>query len=155
MFKPLIALTSLTLAPFAAAVGSARVTNNCNFAVTLWSVGGSISQGYTLAPRGGTYSEPFVVDPKSGGKALKITVDPNGLFTGKPETIFAYNLSGNLVYYDLSDVFGDAFAGRKLVEASANTACAAIVWPSGTPPGGSQVKSCDANADVTLTLCSA
>ncbi|KAM7204741.1 hypothetical protein V8F20_003525 [Naviculisporaceae sp. PSN 640] len=140
-------------APAVSAVGNARVVNKCTVPVYLWSVGGSVSNVYSLAAKTGTYSEPFVKDPVTGGKALKITKTKDGLYTGKPQTIFAYSLDGDKVWYDLSDVFGDAFAGSKLVEASADATCPAITWPTGIPPAGSQVKVCTAAKDVTLTLC--
>ncbi|OAQ61260.1 phase-specific protein [Pochonia chlamydosporia 170] len=144
---------TLALAGAVSAVGNAVVKNNCNFDVTVWSVGSEISAPNTLR-KGQSYSEQFSRDPKTGGRALKVTREPDGLFTGKPQTIFAYNLNGGRIWYDLSDVFGDAFAGHKLVEGSADTSCPSIVWPNGTPPAGSQVKNCRDSADVTLTLCS-
>ena len=140
------------LAQFAAAVGSARVVNKCSNSVSVWSVGSEVAGPYTLA-KDGTYSEGFVVDATTGGKALKITLAEDGLYTGAPQTIFSYSLDGDSVWYDLSDVFGDAFAGSKLVEASADTSCPAITWDNGTPPAGSQVKKCGSGSDVTLTLC--
>ena len=150
-------ITFLALAaastPLATAIGNARVVNKCAGPVYLWSVGQAIAGPYTLAAKTGVYSEPFVKDPITGGKALKITKTSDGLYTGKPQTIFAYNLDGNRIWYDLSDVFGDAFAGSKLVEGSADASCPAIVWPTGIPPAGSQVKVCTAAKDVTLTLC--
>jgi len=147
-----IMAVAAALTNVAAAVGSARVVNNCGFDVTLWSVGSDVSAPHTLGTFG-KYSETFQLDPNTGGKAIKITRDSDGLYTGKPETIFAYNLDGNTVWYDLSDVFGDAFTGHKLVEASASGKCSAITWENGVPPAGSQVKNCDAGSDVTLTLC--
>ena len=135
-----------------ALAAKARVQNSCPFTVTLWSVGSDISSPSTIAT-GGSYAEDFERDPKSGGRALKITKEPDGLFTGKPQTIFAYTVDGTTVCYDLSDVFGDAFAGNKLVEKSADTTCLAIVWDNGVPPAGSQVKTCGSGADITLTLC--
>jgi hypothetical protein len=156
MYKSLFTLASLALTPLVAATGSARVVNNCDCDVTLWSVGSGISQPYTLAPHGGTYSERFVRDPQTGGKALKITLAPDGLYSGAAQTVFAYTLDPDRIWYDLSDVFGDAFAGHKLVEASAEPSCPSIVWPNGTPPAGSQVKTCGStDKDVTLTLCAA
>ncbi|KAF2431398.1 hypothetical protein EJ08DRAFT_659992 [Tothia fuscella] len=154
MLTPLLTLVTLTIAaPLVSAIGNARVVNKCPFQVTLWSVGGSVSSPYNIAASGGTYSEPFVRDPQTGGKALKLTIQPDGLYTGKPQTVFAYNLDGGQVWYDLSDVFGDAFAGKRIVEQSAIATCPAIVWGNGIPPAGSQVKVCDSGADVTLTLC--
>jgi hypothetical protein len=153
MYTSLLAVAALTAAPFVAAVGSANVVNYCGFDVTLWSVGGSISPASTLAANGGTYSEQFRVDPQSGGIAIKLTLAPDGLFTSAPQTIFAYSLDGAQVWYDLSDVFGDAFAGQSLVEFSGDTSCPAIVWDNGVPPGGSQVKVCTSDQDVSLILC--
>lgn len=146
----LLAFTTTTLA------GSARVWNQCPFDVTLWSVGSSISAPSTIAANGGIYTEPFTRDPQTGGKALKITLDPNGLYNGAAQTVFAYTLDtgANQVWYDLSDVFGDAFAGNRVVEQSADGSCPTIVWESGTPPAGSQVKVCEADSDVQLALCS-
>jgi hypothetical protein len=154
MFSSLLAIATLAAAaPLVAATGNARVVNNCPCTVTVWSVGSSISGPYTLAAHGGSYAEPFVRDPRTGGKALKVTVESDGLYTGKPQTIFAYNLDGGQIWYDLSDVFGDAFAGKKIAEKSAKQDCPAIVWDNGIPPAGSQVKVCSSDADVTLTLC--
>ncbi|KAK0636425.1 Bys1 family protein [Bombardia bombarda] len=156
MLTTILALPLLTLAaaaPLASAIGSARVLNKCANDVTVWSVGSAVTGPFTVAKNGGVYGETFVKDPVTGGKALKITTSPDGLYTGAPQTVFAYSLDGANIWYDLSDVFGDAFAGKKLVEASADTSCPAITWANGTPPAGSQTKVCSAASDVTLTLC--
>ncbi|RKU41075.1 hypothetical protein DL546_003366 [Coniochaeta pulveracea] len=147
-------LTGLVaLVPSALAVGKARVVNNCAQAATLWSVGSDISAPATLAPKG-SYAETFVRDPKTGGKALKITLAADGLYTGAPQTDFAYSLDGDRIWYDLSDVFGDPFAGKKLtVEGGQGLGCPTIVWAQGTNPGGSQTRVCKSEGDVTLTLC--
>ncbi|KAM0450580.1 hypothetical protein ACHAO4_006563 [Trichoderma viride] len=136
----------------ASALGKARVVNKCPYSVTLWSVGSAISAPTTLA-QGGSYGETFSRDPVTGGRAIKVTIQSDGLYTGKPETIFALNLQDNTIWYDLSDVFGDAFTGKKVTVSSANTACPSITWSNGVPPAGSQVKNCGADKDVTLTLC--
>ncbi|KAG6035549.1 hypothetical protein E4U41_006008 [Claviceps citrina] len=135
------------------AVGNAVALNNCPFPVTVWSVGSDVFHNKTIN-QGESYAERFTQDPKTGGRALKIARGPNGLFSGAPQTVFAYNVKNGIVWYDLSDVFGDPFAGYKLAVSSADTACPSIVWPNGTPLAGSQVKNCADNADVTLTLCS-
>lgn len=153
MFKSFLAALALTTPlALASGVGKARVINKCDFDVTVWSVGGDIDGPYTLDSNDG-YSETFVKDPVSGGKALKVTRDPDGLYTGDAQTIFAYNLDGDNIWYDLSNTFGDAFSGEKLVVKSANAQCPAIVWKDGTPPAGSQVKVCTASNNVTLYLC--
>lgn len=142
------------LAPLASAAGHAKVINRCNFPVFLWSVGGSVGPRKTVQP-GATFSEPIHFDPQSGGVAIKITTTPNGLFDGSPQTNFAYTLDGNIVWYDLSDVFGDAFSGSRLKLLPSVTTCPKICWPNGIPPSGSQVRNCQASSDLTLTLCAA
>jgi len=135
------------------ALGRARVVNNCPFAVSAWSVGSQIAGPYRLSTGGGFYAETFSRDPQTGGKAFKVTIDPDGLWTGAPQTDFAFNLDGSKIWYDLSDVFGDPFAGHRLAVRSAEPTCPAIVWDNGTPPAGSQVKVCTSESDVTFTLC--
>lgn len=82
--------------------------------------------------------EPFRRDSQTGGIAIKLTRTQDGLFNGEPEQVFAYSLDGTQVWYDLSSVFGDPFAGHR-VEVTSETG-GTISWPTGTHPGGSQVK---------------
>jgi hypothetical protein len=149
----LVASAALSAAGTAAAVGRALVVNNCPFDVSVWSVGGQIQGPYRLGQGGGYYAESFFWDPQTGGKALKVTIPTDGLWTGAPQTSLAYSLDDSQVWYDLSDVFGDPFAGRRLVVSSAEGSCPSIIWDNGTPPAGSQVKACTSERDVTLTLC--
>ncbi|KAK2008084.1 Bys1 family protein [Colletotrichum eremochloae] len=143
-----------------AALGKATVVNNCASEVSLWSVGGDVRAAGPLAAGGGTYAETFARDPTTGGRALKVTSARDGLYTGAPQLVFAYTLdtpgaggSSGAVWYDLSTVFGDGFKGSKIVVASRQASCPAIVWEGGVSPGGSQVKVCTADQDVVLTLC--
>ena len=43
MHTTTLSLLALAAAPFTAAVGCARVVNNCGFQVSLWSVGSNIA----------------------------------------------------------------------------------------------------------------
>lgn len=152
-FTTAVIASVAVLAPLASAVGNAVVVNKCNFPVYLWSVGGSVSQEYTVAS-GGTYSEVLHHDPASGGIAIKLTTVEGGLYNGSPQTNFAYTLDGAQVWYDLSDVFGDPFSGHA-IGVKSSSSCPSICWPQGVATSGaSQVKVCDSNSDVTLTLCS-
>lgn len=154
MFSKLsIIALATSLATGVTAIGSARVVNNCPFEVTVWSVGSTASDPTTLAASGGKYSEQFVVDKKSGGRTLKITRDADGLYTGKPQTNYAYNLDNSRVWYDLNDVFGDAFDGHKVILSPDNGYCPSVVWDKGVSPEGSQIRNCDADSNVTLSLC--
>lgn len=134
----------------ASRVGRAIVYNNCPFPVYVWSVGSTIRPETTLAARGGRFTETFRRDVKTGGIALKITTVKGGLFTSSPQTIFAYNLQGNQVWYDLSDVFGDPFRGHPV---SLLPSDPLIFWRNGIPPRGSQVRVQKAKRDLTLVLC--
>ena len=151
-------LALLSLPALALAAGSATVKSLCSAPVYLWSVGSSVSGPFTINSTR-PYSEPYRRDPTTGGIALKITKTANGLTTpGTPQTVLAYTLdtSPPRIWYDLSDVFGDAFAGSKLtITTDGGSACPTFVWATGTPPAGSTTGACDANANVTLTLCAA
>ncbi|KAL2176406.1 uncharacterized protein P884DRAFT_278495 [Thermothelomyces heterothallicus CBS 202.75] len=152
MLAKLSVLALAAAAPLAAAVGKARVVNKCDNDVHVWAVGANVDGPHKLS-KGGVYEEAFTKDPVTGGRALKITIPEDGLYSGAPQTIYAYNLDGPRIWYDLSDVFGDAFAGKKLVVASDEPSCPSIIWPTGVPPAGSQVKTCTSEKSVTLTLC--
>ncbi|RMZ69653.1 BYS1 domain [Pyrenophora seminiperda CCB06] len=134
------AIAIVSLITGAQAVGRAIVTNQCDAPIYLWSVGGSIDD-QTVIAKDQSYSETFTKGPKSGGVALKITTVEGGIF--KPsvsQTIFAYNLDINQVWYDMSDMFGDGFAGRTMTLKPKDPACQSIDWYGGKPTGGSEVK---------------
>ncbi|EEH38448.1 Bys1 family protein [Paracoccidioides lutzii Pb01] len=152
-FFPLLLGALAALTPAAQAVGNAIVINKCTFPAFLNSVGSQIGPEKYLAPNGGRYSEPFRRDPQSGGIALKITRESGGLVKGAPQTIYAYNLNNNLIWYDLSNVFGNPFEPKALRLSPLDNRCPTIFWPNGVPPAGSQTRNCQPNSDVTLTLC--
>lgn len=147
------ALTLVTFISSAQAFGRATVTNQCDEPIYLWSVGGSIG-AQKIITKDTSYSETFHKDPKSGGVALKITSVEDGIF--KPnvsQTIFAYNLDGSQIWYDISTIFGEGFAGRTMKVKPTDSNCQSIDWYAGKPPVGSQIKDCQANTDLELTFC--
>jgi hypothetical protein len=153
MFCNPLAIATISVAASAQAVGRAIVTNQCDEPIYLWSVGGSIGEQKTIT-KDTSYSETFHTDPTSGGIALKISPIEGGLF--KPnvsQTNFAYSLDVNQVWYDMSDLFGDGFAGRTLKVTPTDSSCESITWGYGKPPAGSQVKSCQAETNLELTFC--
>ncbi|PGG95006.1 hypothetical protein AJ79_10322 [Helicocarpus griseus UAMH5409] len=152
-FTPLFLGALAALAPAVQAVGNATVINNCPFPVYLTWVGQCQGPEVTLNAEGGRYIETFTRDPVSGGIALKITRVQGGVSQGAPQTIYAYNLNNGLIWYDLSEVFGSPFAPNALRLAPSDITCPTIFWPSGVSPGGSQVRNCQENSTVTLTLC--
>lgn len=130
-------------------LGRAVVANHCNTPVYVWSVGSVVQPRQTIL-QDGRYSETFRRDPGTGGIAIKISTVSDGLYSSAPQTIFAYNLNDDKVWYDLSDVFGDPFEGHPVVLQPAEPQ---IYWQDGVPPAGSQVRENDASGDLVLTLC--
>ncbi|KAJ6073096.1 hypothetical protein N7467_011181 [Penicillium canescens] len=132
--------------------GHAVINNNCNFPIYLWSVGTTARPEKTLLPND-VYSELFRKEKNTGGIAIKISTDVDGLYTGAPQMVFAYNLSTltqGKVWYDLSDVFGDPFEGYPV---SLSPAEPRISWPDGVPSAGSQVRVTSADTNLVLSLC--
>lgn len=151
LLSSIFALSSLATEAFA--IGRAIVTNQCDSPIYLWSAGGSVSN-QTILPKDSTYGEKFRSDPTSGGIAIKITSTADGLT--KPNTsqlIFAYNVDDTSVWYDLSSLFGDGFAGRTLRVQPSDEACDPISWHDGKTPAGSQVKKCQKETNLELTFC--
>lgn len=131
--------------------GTAIIHNSCAYPLYLWTVGSQISPQHTIAPSH-QHREPYRHDPLSGGIAMKVTTQPDGLFSGKPQTIFAYNLNHNesRVWYDISDVFGDPFEGSSV---QVQPATPEVHWTDGVPPRGSQVRVVDAREDLKVQFC--
>lgn len=130
-------------------IGRAIIVNYCKIPIYIWSVGTVTSDPTTVLPGNG-YHETFRHDHKVGGIAIKISTEENGLYNSAPLTIFAYNINGQNVWYDLSDVFGDPFKGYPVVLSPAEPP---IHWADGIPPAGSQVRVRDLSEDLVLTLC--
>jgi hypothetical protein len=140
-------------------LGHAVIHNTCTSTIYLWSVGSAISPEFTLPPNT-TYTEIYRRDPASGGIALKITRVQDGLYATAPQMVFAYNLVGGQVWYDLSDVFGDPFLGspvrveyRGLAGEGEEDEEKKIEWEDGVSPGGSMVRVAGAEGDLILTVC--
>ncbi|KAH9878203.1 hypothetical protein J1614_003420 [Plenodomus biglobosus] len=106
-----------------------------------------------LTAPGGVYREDLRRDEKSGGIAMKITNSADGLYSGDPQQVFAYNIDGDKVWYDLSTVFGEPFLGDRLEVTS--TTGESIIWPKGSNPGGSQVKVAPNEENVWFTVYAA
>jgi hypothetical protein len=87
---------------------------------------------------------------ETGGIALKVSTVHDGLYNSSPMTVFAYNLANGKVWYDLSDVFGDPFAGHPVALQPSEPQ---ISWQNGIPPSGSMVRVQDASVDLVLTVC--
>lgn len=131
-------------------LGSAVVVNNCTAPIYVWSVDSAVSPQITLEAHQ-NYSQTFHHDPSSGGVAIKVTTIQNGIYKHAPQAIFAYDLENDLVWFELSDVFGDPFAGKRI---QIRPPVPPIVWTRGLPSGGaSQVMTHNATQDLIVTFC--
>ena len=95
-------LSILSLAAFlpqAFGWGNAIIQNNCAENAYVWSVGSSVTGPAVMEPYS-AYSQEYYYDDKSGGISLKVCTSDDGLYTGAPQTIYAYTLdqSGGQVW---------------------------------------------------------
>lgn len=130
-------------------LGRAVIVNRCTVPIYIWSVGSTVRPQSTIHPYG-RFFETYRHDKETGGIALKVSTVYDGLYNSSPMTVFAYNLANGSVWYDLSDVFGDPFAGHPVVLQPAEPQ---IFWQNGVPPSGSMVRVQDASVDLVLTVC--
>lgn len=151
-FSQLTIAALATLAPLAHAVGNAIVENNCGNPIYLWSVDSNVGPEQKVMP-GEAYSEKFRRDEVTGGITIKVTRVDDGLYNGSPQTNFALSLKDGRIWYDLSNVFGDPFEGKSVAVTPSFDSCPSIVWENGVPPGENQTRDCEADSDVTLSLC--
>jgi len=103
-----------------------------------------------LTATGGIYWEQMRHDEKSGGIAIKMTKEADGLNSGAPQQVWAYNLDGGTVWYDLSTVFGAPFAGSRLDVTGDNGG--SIVWPNGIHPGGNQLTKAPSEGNIFFSI---
>ncbi|KAF1941124.1 hypothetical protein EJ02DRAFT_423345 [Clathrospora elynae] len=139
----------LAFATSVTAIGNTLVFNNSTSPIYVWSVSSTVGPQQTVVS-GGLYMEPLHRDENSGGIAIKITKKAGGLYSGDPQQIFAYSIDNAQVWYDLSTVFGEPFAGQR-VEVTSDTG-GSIIWPKGSNPGGSQVKVASSDENVWFTV---
>lgn len=146
-------LFSSSLATSVLATGRAIVTNQCDQPIYLWSVGSTISNQTTL-PKDSSYSELFTSDPEIGGISIKISSAPDGIFNPDlSQLIFAYTIDEALVWYNLSTVNGNGLSGRTIRVQPSDETCDPISWYDGRAPAEGQVKHCQKEINLELTLC--
>lgn len=152
MVLPQIALI-ISSATSVVALGRAIITNQCDEPVYLWSVGSTVSN-QTALPKDSSYAEIFHSDPESGGISIKVTSTPDGIFqNGTSQLVFAYSIDSSTVWYNMTSVFGDGFAGRTLRVQPSDEKCEPISWYDGRAPKDDQIKSCEKGTNLELTFC--
>lgn len=135
----LFALASTALA------GNAIVANNCaeDVFLTITRSDQSSTQ-YQLAGNGGSYSEPI----SGQGNSFGVTKNSNYYSADTPKLIWGFSDSAPTLYYTVSDVNGDPFAGETFSLSASDAGCGVVTSYDG------QTHTCDDSNDFTLSLCS-
>ena len=143
----------------AGGTGSAIIQNHCSYPISLASVGSSPGT-VVHVPAGGSYSEQFHTTSTEAGVSIKIVKDGDPIRSANI-TQFEYTLVTPLVYYDLSLINGDAFAGEYNAVIPATASCPQVTCQPGevpckeayTQPPQRKTKSCASNANIVYNIC--
>lgn len=139
--------------------GSAIVHNQCPYPVYLWSISDVNSQMQTLSANGGQYSEAYQINPDGGGISMKFSDDT----TCQNITQFEYTVTGDSLWYDLSNIDGYPFAQYGVSVVSSDTSCRGVSCPAGTnlcaaaynvPSDNFATAECGSSSDTVIVLCS-
>jgi hypothetical protein len=130
--------------------GRAHIFNRCSFDVNYWIN----NQGPHVLPAGGNWGEDF--DPSGASRTITVMTSPR-LYSADPKVLMGYTYvpEKSTVYYDLysGDGTTSPFQGFKVLQSSADSGCAANVWPNGVQVPGNHVQGCRSDRDVNLWLC--
>ena len=150
----------LTFAPSVMALGAASVVNNCGTPIYYASV--SQGQSGSMQEIDGSYTEQY----GQPGDGVSIKLAPSDDLSG-PVSQFELTVSGSSIFWDLSNINGYPFSqdGMQVVPSMqhdpANPTCIPVTCPAGettcsaayNDPDDTRTMVCNANSDLTLTLC--
>ena len=127
------------------AIGTASITNSCSFPIYLSRAHDTVVPIVAL-DYGQTYVEPY-----STQADIVVSKD---LATSPLQSVtnFKYrvDMSSGQIFYDISHVNGDAFAGNSVSLVPSDANCPSIATGDG---GWSTTKVCAESADLQLTFC--
>lgn len=94
---------------------------------------------------GNCYTEQYQ-SVKMGGVSLGISTNgekgESVLFDKSPQTDFAYTLDGSKVWYDVTDMYGDAFKGCPITVQADNPTCGKTTWSDGIVTKPNEILEC-------------
>jgi hypothetical protein len=143
MVARVLALGALVALGYSKAI----VTNNCRKDVYIWSVPekADLANNLSISP-GKRYEEPWrpgtAITP---GVAIKVTTEPDGIYTGKSEINFQYDIDpwdSTKIWIDLATIHGNDFDTATL-----NTCHGGFKGPSVA------TTQCSSTDDIELVLC--
>ena len=157
------ALAVAALAPAAAAF-QVTITSSCSFSVYGWNVANSYGSGpptFTLDGNTKSWSAPFEErTDNDGGVSIKLKANDN-IFDGGPLNQVEYKMAGSTLFYDLSNINGNIFAGQEVIMQTSNSACPTVNCPAGQSvcaaaynmPDDLRTLACPGGADIEVILC--
>ncbi|MCJ1325074.1 hypothetical protein MMC10_001736 [Thelotrema lepadinum] len=153
------AITDADSSTAAGGVGSMIIQNHCSWSISLSSVGSSPGPVVDVAA-GKSYSEQFHTTSTKAGVSIKIVKDGNPLAASNITQV-EYTLVGPLVYYDLSLINGDAFAGEHNAIVPATSSCPQVTCAAGevpckeayTSPPQPKTKACTSSGNIVYNIC--
>lgn len=156
MYAKSIAIAALAAIP-AVFAGSAVVHNKCECDIYLWSIANSADVTMeTLTAGNASYSETYRTNPDGGGISIKIAK----LDTQSTITQFEYTVSGETIFYDVSNINGYPFQAEGLALNPSVESCPSVTCPAGTDcseaynlPDDVRTKGCSSEADLVMVIC--
>lgn len=155
MFSKIVFITAaIGLSNSVAALGYARVVNNCEFEAYVRSVGKSEGPVRRLQPKQ-MVAELYHYGDEDLIKLASLDQRPGRTYkvartetVGGSELDFGYAIQdgGARVFYSLSSVNGNPYDGMNVEISSSDSSCPSIGLGQGT-------KDCSSDADTILTVC--
>lgn len=152
LFTNLALTAAAALVPLAHTTSYTIIVNHCLDPIYLWSIGSCMGAAVRI-DRNANYTKHMHYDPVSGGVTLIIGSSENDHLFGSPQALFVYTVKGIQVLYDLTDIYGDLFRGRRVALVPSDSPCRNITWENGIPPGGNRSGVCMISSNLTLTVC--
>ena len=143
----------------AAATGNAIVHNKCTKPMYLWSVGDSSSSQVALPDHTVAYHESYRSRKAGGGISIKVCNTPE---LTDNQTQFEYTLDTTKIWYDLSNINGNALNGVDYELKASDPDCPVVHCPATDAKckavynvwnDDASTHACSADSDLIFTLC--
>lgn len=159
MYAKSIAAAALVALLPSALAGCATVQNNCEVDIFVWSIANSADVTMeTLSAGNSSYSENYRINPDGGGISIKVAKQASQ----SEITQFEYTLSGDTIFYDMSNINGYPFKSEGLSLVPSMGKCPTVTCDAGQDcteaynlPDDVDTKGCSSETDLVLIICPA
>jgi len=138
--------------------GKATIQNKCGYDVYITSIADSADAKTKTVKSGSSFSEDFKENGNGGGISIKISEDK----AQKSVTQLEYTLSGEKVFYDLSNIDGNPFKDGGVTVTPSDSSCPKVNCEGGLekckeayhqPKDDHATHGCSASTDINMVLC--